>query len=446
MALRLQSIRADPLSFLQEVQQRYGDHVAFPAPGPPVLLLNAPEDIRRVLQEHSRSWTKHTVQYQTLARVTGPGLLASAQSDWLSRRRIAGPAFHHERVDAMAATMREAAGDLLPTWGRPISGVAGERTIEVDVEAMATDVTLRVVGRALFGYDLSSVGERLTRATAAAAELIVALARAVIPVPAAVPTPLNRRLRAATQELDQVCRQLIADRRRAGGDEPDLLGQLLAAGLTDRAVRDELVTMVVAGHETVATALMWTLLLLARHPEAQQRLRRELAALRPAHGSATGGLPAAALLRALPWTRAVIDESLRLYPPAWVMSRRARSADLVAGRHVPPGTLAIVSPWLVHRTSPSWEAPEAFRPERFLGTGTSARADYLPFGLGPRLCIGRDMALLELVVLLTELLREHTVSMRPGSGLPGRDAFITVRPHGGLRLRFTSAAPGEAAT
>ena len=410
-------MRADPLTFLEEQVERYGELVALPVPGPPVLLVTDPVAVRQVLQAGARHWTKDTVQYRTLARVTGPGLLANPGPGWIERRRIVAPAFHHRRLDGVVSAVRDGARGA---WGGlPRSGGV------VDVEALALRSTLEVVGHTLFACDLGPDTEALVAATDAVAELIVA--RAAAPVPWPGRGVVRRRLGHASASLDRICRGVIAARRERGpGDDDDLLGLLLAAGLADDDVRDELVTMVVAGHETVAAALTWTLWLLARHPEAQARLREEVRSAQPS--SPWQGW------HDLPWTRAVIDEALRLYPPAWVLSRRASRADLLAGQPVPEGTLAIISPWVVHRRATSWPDPERFDPGRFLGVGTAARADYLPFGLGPRLCIGRDFALVELTVLLAELLRGHRVSVSAGSGPLERDVFVTVRPRGGLRL------------
>jgi len=423
------SIRTDPLQFLASAQRRYGDLVAFPVPGAPVLLVNDPADVRQVLVTGARHWGKQTVQYSSLARVTGPGLLASSDPSWLAHRRVAAPAFHHRRIEAVAEQVRSAAREAAADWCSlpPVGAV-------VDVAELALRVALDVVGRAFFSADLSERSQRLLDATSDAAQLIVALGRSVVPVPEWAPTGVSRRLRAASRELDGLCHELIDRRRRhsttSHGD--DLLGLLMDGGLSDREVRDELVTMVVAGHETVAAAISWTLMLLAEDQAAQDRLRAEVRA----HDGPT---PMVATAEALPWTRAVVDESLRLYPPAWVVSRRSSRADVLSGRQVPAGTTAIISPWLLHRREQSFTQPEQFRPERFLGgAATTARSDYVPFGLGPRLCIGRDFAIGEMVVVLSELLSGHRVSTLAPWRRPQPETLVAVHPRGGMPLRVTS--------
>jgi cytochrome P450 len=423
MARGFGAIRSDPLTFLEQTRSRYGDVVAIPVPGTPLVLLSDPGAVRHVLQGNASNWSKATLQYLALATVTGPGLLAVWDDSWLGRRRIAAPAFHHGRIAAIGASVAQAARTVVDSWGALAPG--GEI---VDVDTLSTQITLDVVGRTLFDRDLADVTMDLVRATDEAAELVVARGRS-LPWPSWVPTSVNRRLRVSVACLDNICRQLVTDRRARGVSEhdSDLLGLLVAADLPDDAIRDELVTVVVAGHETVASALMWTLMLLAEHPEAQQRLREE--------ARAAGQWTQLRRREQLPWTRAVVDESLRLFPPGWVISRRAEQADSIGGQDVPAGTLVVISPWLLHRDARSWPHPEEFRPERFLPESTArARPDYVPFGLGPRLCIGRDFALVELTILLVELLRDHVVELPGGWKRPECLALVTLRPRGGLRL------------
>lgn len=424
MARGFRAIRRDPLTFLTTVQQQYGDRVAFPVPGAPALLLNDPADVRHVLQAAARRWSKRTVQYGALARVTGPGLLATSEASWLRHRRAAAPAFHHQHLIAVGEQVEAAADDVLSS----LLPVAGDAV--VDVAGAMHRIGLAAVGRALFSVDLSGDARDLLRTTGDAAELVVRLGRAVLPTAAWAPTRTNLRVHRARRQLDRATARIVARRRartpdHAGGHGADLLGQLLDSGLPDAQVRDELVTMVIAGHETVATALSWTLMLLAEHPEVQERVRDELAA----HG------PASLLdhRERLPYTRAVLEESLRLRPPAWVVSRRAEEDDALSDLPVPAGTVAIISPWLLHRRPDRWPDPEAFRPARFLD-GSADRSAHIPFGLGPRLCIGRDFALGEMVLVLQRILSGHVLATPPGWHRPQVQADVAVRPRGGMPL------------
>ncbi len=435
MARAFWSVRADPLSFLARVSDQYGDLVSFPVPGAPALLVNDPADARHVLQGAARNWGKQTVQYAALAQVTGPGLLASSEPSWIEHRRVAAPAFHRQRLESVAGEVARAADDAIRSGLAAVptaaGGQGGERVV-VDVAHLTHRIGLDAVGRALFSADLSGQAHHLLDATSDAAQLVVRAGRTVLPGMRSAPTPTNVRLRATRRRLDAASAQIVAQRRERGrrtadgthGD--DLLGLFLDSEMSDAEVRHELVTMIIAGHETVAAALGWTLMLLAEHQPAQDRLRAEVAA----HA---GPVPMLGLREALPWTRAVIDEALRLYPPAWTLSRRAHEADVLGGHAVPAGTLAIISPWLLHRRADVWPDPLAFTPQRFLADG-AGRTAYLPFGQGPRLCIGREFAIGEMAIVLSRLLTAHRVDVPPGWTRPAPHAQVAVHPRGGMPL------------
>ena len=426
MVRAVPAIRRDPLGFLVGVHRRHGPHVAFPMPRTPVLLVGTAAGARDVLVADAGSWGKATPQYGALAAVTGTGLLTSDGAHWRERRRTVQPAFAHGALagvahESVAAGARLAA--LAPSTG----------AVRVDAEAVLLRSTLEVVGRTLFGTDVADDGERLVQAVLGALEQVVDRVR--MPLPGWLPTPGRARLRRAVVDLDAAAERVVAHRRSAGrGSGDDLLGLLLdaveAGSLDPRGLRDELVTMVIAGHETVASSLSWTLALLAAHPAHQERLHAELDAVL---GGPAGRDPGWDDLARLPWTRAVVDEALRLYPPAWVLSRRATAAAVVDGVQVPVGTLAVISPWLLHRRAETFADPEAFEPSRFLGA--PRREGYLPFGTGARMCVGRDFALVESVLLLARWLREVRVEpVAAGAALPRPQALVTVRPQGGVPL------------
>jgi cytochrome P450 len=425
MVAAVPAIRRDPLAYLAGAVRRYGDLVAFPMPRTPVLLVNTVDGARRVLVDHHGAYTKQTVQYGALSLVTGAGLLTADGEAWRHRRRIDQPAFHHGRLDGVAAASVLAADRLR-------AAPAGQ---VLDVEPAALQATLEVVGRTLFGGALAAEGERVVAAVLDALDVVVARARTPVPLPRWAPTRGRLRLRRSVATLDAACADVVARRRALGvrEEDGDLLALLLraaAAGdLGEADVRDELVTMVIAGHETVASSVTWTLHLLATNPGAQRRLHAELDDVLADRPPGWRDLPA------LLWTRAVVEESLRLFPPAWVLTRRAVADDVVDGVAVPAGTVVIVSPWLLHRRPDVFGDPESFEPRRFLGDAARRlpRAAYLPFGAGPRICIGRDFAIVESVLLVAALLRDRTVVPAPGPA-PSVDASVTLRPRGGLRL------------
>jgi cytochrome P450 len=436
-------IRRDPLRFLADMRAAYGDVVQFPIPDPPTYLVSDPDAVRRVLVTHAKAYGKRTLQYTTLSLVTGEGLLTADTEAWRPQRRLVQPAFHHGTLELVADHVRSATDKLVGTWAAQDGAI-------VDVDEAMMHLALEVVGHALFGSDLSGDAERLADATLAALDIVVKKARTPLAMPLRVPTPTNLVLRRAVGQLDSAVDAMLADRAAhplAPGQPPrDMLDLLLlthdddGSSLSRQQIRDQVVTFIVAGHETVASALTWAWQLLAENPEVAGRLRAEVDAVCP------GGSPCFADLPRLPYAAAVMDEVLRLFPPAWLITRRAREADELAGVPVPAGALIILSPWLVHRHESVWPDPERFDPERFLDESGARRRDlateaaYLPFGAGPRLCIGRDMALLEGTLVLAGL--ASRVELRAVGPAPRALPLVTIRPEGGLPLRVRRRQPG----
>ena len=426
-------IRGNPLGYLERTWREHGDVVQFPIPRPPSYLVNDPEGVRRVLVDQARSYGKSTIQYRALSLVTGEGLLTSDGDVWRRQRRMVQPAFHHETLAQLTSHVERASASVLSDWER-----AGDGAI-VDIDAAMMHSTLEVVGHALFGSDLSDDAAALAEATLDALDVVIARARVPITPPPWLPTPANRRLDAANRVLDNAVRRMLADRRHSPSATHDMLDMLTAVrddagiGLSAEEIRNQMVTFIVAGHETVASALTWAWALLAAHPQEQELLHDELAAIvRDAPLSIDD-------YSRLTRTRAVFDEALRLYPPAWLITRRSLADVKLGGRDVPAGSLVIMSPWLLHRHPSLWNSPEEFRPSRFIDEGID-RSAFLPFGAGPRMCIGRDFAYVEGVLMLARLASAFTVSLPDGSGVPATEPLVTIRPAGGLRLQVTRRA------
>jgi cytochrome P450 len=435
-------IRTDPIAFLTRMRAAYGDVLQLPIPDPPTYLVTDPEAVRRVLVTNARGYGKRTLQYTTLALVTGDGLLTADTDTWRPARRLVQPAFHRDTLALVGAHVTEGVDRLLARWAQRDGQI-------VDVDEAMMHLALEVVGASLFGSDLSGDAARLAAATLEALDVVIKKARFPLPVPLSVPTPSNVVLRRAVRQLDDAVDAMLAERATRplpeGAPARDMLDLLLLTRdddgrtLSSREVRDQVVTFIVAGHETVASALTWAWDLLATHPEAADRVRAEADAL--------GGPPTFDDLPRLPYAAAVMDETLRLYPPAWVITRRALEDDVLGGVPVAANSLVIVSPWLVHRHESAWERPEEFDPTRFLTDAGERRRDiaadtaYIPFGAGPRLCIGRDMALLEAVLVLAAL--TGTIDAAAVGAPPTAVPLVTIRPDHGLpmrvRLRPTAA-------
>ncbi len=423
MLRAMRRIGTDPLAFLASQWRIHGDVVQFPIPSPPTYLVCHPDDVRTVLVGRARDVGKDTIQYRALSRVTGNGLLTSDNPIWREHRRILQPAFHADTLPQVAEHTARAADVLVDR----LRALGDGGVVDIDSEVMT--LALEVVGDSLFGHRLGPVADRLAAATLTALEEVVSMARMPLRAPGWIPTPGNRRMAHSLAELDAAVTAILAQRRAQGPSEPpDMLDLLLASTLDPTEVRDEIVTFLVAGHETVASALTWALVLLSTHPDVADRVAEEAE-------SVLGGLgPGAAVdlstLAELEVSRAVVDEAMRLNPPAWLITR-STSADMeLGGSHVPAGSLVILSPWIVHRHESVWSEPERFDPQRFLppaaGSTPGMRTAYIPFGAGPRMCIGRDFAYAEAVLSLAMICR--AVRLQP-SGPPVRPLpLVTIRP------------------
>ena len=428
---RITKIQKDALGFLLELSGKYGDLSYFAAGSQPVYILSHPDGVRHILQDQNRRYTKNTIQYNSLSTITGRGLLTSDGPFWLRQRRLIQPAFSRQRLLALDQIVVPATRDMLGRW-REAAGQG--RSVDVDGEMMR--LTLEVVGKALFSIDLRRDAGRLTGAVLTALDHIVYRARNVIVPPGWVPTPRNVRFRKALQFLDQAVYTMISERRCSGLLGDDLLGMLLQARdeqtgqpMEDSQVRDEIMTMLIAGHETVASALTWTWYLLAQNPFEQQRLCVEVSRVLGGREPCAGDLPA------LQYTGQIFSEALRLYPPAWVISRRAAEEDELLGYPVPVGSLIIISPYVVHRREDFWELAVEFRPARFdpQQDAQRHRFAYIPFGGGPRLCVGSNFAAVEAQLILAMVAQKCRLELLPGTRVQV-DALVTLRPQHGMPM------------
>jgi len=430
MLTAMGAIRRDPLQYLNSVWGQYGDVVQFPIPRPPSYLVNDPAAVRRVLVGNSRNYGKSTIQYKALSLVTGEGLLTADTPAWRRQRPLVQPAFHHETLDAVVGHVSSATRRVIAQWSALPDGSI------VDADEYMMHAALEVVGHALFGTDLSSDAHELTSATLDALDVVIARARVPLSPPAWLPTPGNRKLSRSVAKLDAAVSRMLSQREgavaddAAGADMIDLLRSSRdesGAALSEEEIRNEIVTFIVAGHETVASALSWSWSLLARNPEIQERVAAEADRVL---GSRPGTL---ADYRELTFTKAVFDETLRLYPPAWLITRAALGDDDLGGHHVPGGALIIMSPYLLHRHPDVWPDAAKFDPDRFLRP--YERDAFIPFGAGLRLCIGRDFANVEGVLMLAELARAFHVSpLTPD--MPTGAPLVTIRPKNGSPVRI----------
>jgi cytochrome P450 len=416
----------DPLKSLTGMAAEYGDVARFRWGPRYEYLLNHPELVEQVLVTDQRSFMKGQALQET-KRVLGQGLLTSEGAFHLQQRRLMQPLFHRRRIVEYGDAMVECAERLLLRWRD------GETR---DVHEEMTRLTLDVVARTLFA---SEVGAEATEIGAALGDAMESLQRFMLPFYGALehlPLPTVRRLHAARRRLDATIYRLIAERRADPGGR-DLLSLLLETRdeggrpMTDEQVHDEAMTIFLAGHETTAVALTWTWMLLARHPEVERRLHGEL------DEELDGRAPAVADLPRLEYTRRVLKESMRLYPPAWLIGRRALADVELGGYVVPAGSVVLLSPWVTHRDSRFFEEPLRFDPERWTTQAEAARPpfSYFPFGGGVRRCIGEPFALMEARLLLAAIARRWRLRLAPGMRVETLPR-ITLRPRHGMPMRI----------
>ena len=419
----------DQLGFYVRCRREHGDVVPIRLGPRRALLIYHPDAIEDVLVARNRDFIK-SPGVRMLRGLLGEGLVVSEGDLWLRQRRLMQPAFHRQRVAAY--------GEVMATYAaRRAAGWTGGAVVDVHHEMM--ELTRDIVAKTLFDADVSGQAEDLTAASQVLMEEFGRrLGSLRVYLPFWLPTPANLRLWRARRHLDAVVYRMIADRRRHAQDRGDLLSILLEAEdaddggrMTDRQVRDEVMTLFMAGHETTAVAMSWTWYLLAQHPEAEARLFDEL------RTTLGGRAPTVTDLPALRYAEQVVTESMRLYPPAYGVGRQAVKATEVAGHEIPPGEIVIVPIWAVHRDPRWFDDPEEFRPERWAGAAARRlpRFAYFPFGGGPRQCIGNAFAMMEAILILATIAQRFRLVMLPGPPVKPTP-YVTLRPERGIRVRL----------
>jgi cytochrome P450 len=421
------SFRRDPLHTVAGLKERYGDIAHFRVGSRHLYLLSHPEDIREVLVTHPRDFNKSRA-LQVAKRVLGEGLLTSEGDLHLRQRRLVQPAFHRDRIAGYAQTMAEYAQRVSARW---------QDGATVDAHEQMSTLTLAIVGKTLFDTDIEQEASEVGHALTTAMQLFDRFMNPLGEVLNRLPTPGTLRMNAAMRRLDEIVYGIIALRRADGRDHADLLSMLLHAQdvegdggiMTDCQVRDEAMTLFLAGHETTAVALSWTWYLLSQNPDVEQRLHQELNTVlqdRP---------PSFADVPRLQYTELVFSEAMRLYPPAWIIGRRAVTDYSVQGYTVPAGSVVIMSQYLVHRDPRWWPDPERFDPDRWTPEAKASRPRfaYFPFGGGPRICVGEPFAWMEGVLLLATLAQHWRLRLTSDARIDTLPR-ITLRPKYGMGM------------
>jgi cytochrome P450 len=427
-------MQRDPLGFLLRMQKA-GEVVRFRFLFSPAYLISHPESIKYVLQEQARNYNKDLITYKMFQPMLGQGLLINDGPSWLHQRRLMQPAFHRKRLTTYGTLMTDATVAMLERWQ-----ACSQRGMPLNMAEEMMRLTLRIVGQALFSLDLSQETSTIGSAVTTLLKLLGDYVFRPFP-PLGVPTPRNRRLQQAIHTLDQVVYRMIAEHRTREPEWRDLLSMLLSAqdeetgqGMNDRQVRDEVMTLLLAGHETTANTLTWTWYLLSQSPEIERRLHAEL-------NEVLGGrVPGVADLPELKYTRMVLEEALRLYPPAPVLSRKAIADDELQGYPIAANSMILISPYATHRHPTFWEEPEQFDPERFTPERAAARPPYayFPFGGGPRICIGNHFAMMEAQLILATVAQRYQLRLVPGHPVEPQ-MVVTLRPRYGLPMTIHAA-------
>jgi cytochrome P450 len=429
----LQEYARDPLGFLSGCAREHGDIVRLRFMSQTFYLFSHPDLIEYVLVENNRNFVKTRILRRN-RRLLGEGLLTSDGGFWRRQRRLAQPAFHRKRVAAYAEVMAAFAERSLEGW-------RDGQTIDVHEEMIR--LTLEIVAKCLFGAAVGTEAKDVGRAIKVALEDFTSQRR-LIRIPKSLPTPHNIRFQMAARRLDRIVHTIIEERRKSGEeDRGDLLSMLMLAEddsgerMTDKQLRDEVMTLLLAGHETTANALSWTFWLLSLNLEAEAKLAEEL-------GRVLGGrVPTMADLPNLPYVERVLKESMRLYPPAWVMGREAIGECEVGGYRVSAGTTALMSQWVMHRDPRYHHDPERFEPDRWSPEYEKVlpRFAYFPFSGGPRQCIGADFAMTEARLILAALAQRFKMELAPGQRVEPYPS-ITLRPQKGIRMTLAERSRG----
>lgn len=426
------ALRRDPLGFLSNLARQYGDVAHFQIGPQHVYLVNRPDLIKDVLVTNNRMFVKGR-GLERAKQLLGDGLLTSEGDVHHRQRRLAQPAFHRQRIASYAQSVVFHAASTREAWRD------GEvRDVAKDMMAL----TLQIVAETMFGADVTNMSDDVRDAMNSLVDLFDLMLLPFSELLQHLPLPPTIRFRKARRTLDSIIMRIIEDRRASGEDRGDLLSLLVAARdddgsqMTDALLRDEVLTLFLAGHETTANALTWTWYLLSQHPDVAERLHDEL-------DDVLGGrLPTIDDLERLAFTRNVFTESMRLFPPAWVIGRRATVDYQADGYAIPAGSIVLMSQFLMHRDQRYFSAPECFDPDRWTEAARNGRPkfSYFPFGAGPRQCIGEHFAWMEGILVLATLASRWSLQCTDDNQV-AMQPLVTLRPKYGMRMKTTQRPP-----
>jgi cytochrome P450 len=436
--------RSDPITTFQKAWREYGDLVRFRGPVTVFLVAN-PEYLKHILVDHVDMYPHPDDFNRKISVSVGKGLVTSEGDVWRQQRRMVAPSFRREPLERFASVMADAAERMLDRWAALAARGEG-----IDARSETQELTLEILARCLFQADWSAQAAEMGDAVAVQLEHLNRKLIAVVDLPESVPTPANRRFVKARNLLDKTVYALIAERRATEVDTevPDLLSMLMAAAdpetghlMTDQQLRDQVMTLFVAGHETVATTLSWICYLMSKYPEETERARAEVFEVLGDRKPTKDDLPQ------LKYLKLFIAEALRLYPPLWQVARMPLRDDVIGGYRVPAGSFMLLSTYLTHRHPDYWDNPEGFDPERFDKERSAGRPRfaYVPYVGGPRNCVGLAFANMELTIVTASILQRFHLDLVPGHPI-GMQPDISLRAKHGIKMTLRkTTAPSTAA-
>lgn len=428
----LLSFRRDVLAFTLNNMRRYGDIVPMKFFNIDAYQINHPDLVAEVLTKRYSAWHKSFIYKTILADYIGEGLLISDGDFWRRQRKLIQPAFHTLRIQAYADTMVDYTQQALAKW---------QSSETRDMAAEMMKLTLRIVGKTLFDTDLSTASNQLDKTVDVMLHDVSSEARAVIRLPQWIPTPLRIRKKRTNKVLNDLILPIIEERRKTGEDTGDLLSMLLLSkdengeGMNDQQVHDEAITLVLAGHETTSNALTWTLYLLSQHPEIEEKLLAELETV------LGDRIPALEDIRNLPYTEMVLKEAIRLYPPAWNIGRMPHEDTQLGGITIKQYSPLFISIYAIHRDERWYPESEKFDPQRWTKDNEAKlpKYAYLPFGGGPRICIGNAFAMMEATLILASIVQKFHLRLVPNHPVVP-EATVTLRPKYGMKMTIERRA------
>ncbi|PAX52870.1 cytochrome P450 [Brunnivagina elsteri] len=433
LAFNPEDIKENPLGFYRRMWQEYGDLVRLPIlPNYCMYLVAHPNYIEHILSTHQERYSKPDLFKKPMNMMAGESILTSEGDFWLKHRRLMQPAFHMKHLANLAIAMVSCTESLVQEWDKKSDGEI------IDIASETLRLTLKIAGLTLFSTDISDDSSSLGKAFRTGFEFVNYKMNNLVTPPLWFPTLRNLDFRQSKQTLDNLVQEIIDSRRQNSVDSPDLLSMLMAArdeetgeGMSDEQLKNEAITLLIAGHETVASALSWTWYLLGQNPEIAANMQDELGKV------LNGSNPTFDKLPQLDYTRRVFEETLRLYPPAWALPRVSLEDDEMEGYFIPKGTIVTLAKFITHRHPEFWENPDEFNPDNFLSEKVNQRPKfaYFPFGGGQRICIGKSFALMEATIIMAivsqhfklELVNNHPVEIDPR---------FTLRPKYGIKVKL----------